>query len=77
MRPPACCQVLGNGALWLVRLFNGLPDSPFPLYVKNNLGECGRLITFGPDRLPLFSVSPLAKVQLEGLEGSDKHKMEV
>lgn len=59
-----------------MRLFNGLPDSPFPLYVKNNLGECGKLITFGVDRLPLFSVSPLAKVQLEGLKGSDKHKME-
>lgn len=75
MRPPARCQVPGTGALWLVRLFNGLPDSPFPLYVKNNLGECGKLITFGVDRLPLFSVSPLAKVQQEGLKGSDKHKM--
>lgn len=64
------------GALWLVKLFNGLLDSPFLLCVKNNLGECGKLITFGPDRLPPFSVSPLAKVQLEGLEGSDKHKME-
>lgn len=56
--------------------FNGLLDSPFLLYVKNNPGECSKLITFGPNRLPLFSVSPLAKVQLEELEGSDKHKME-
>lgn len=46
--PHARCQVPGKGALWLLRLFNGLLDSPFLLNVENNTGECSKLITFGP-----------------------------
>lgn len=52
--PPGRCQVPGMGALWLARLFNGLPDSPFPLWVEDNPGECSKLITFGPGLAATF-----------------------